>query len=149
MNKCYKQNTITKKAEAEDSGLTDPRTGLPIQVTTTVRKNYRRYFSQEKAGAISRDVYSDLRNSELNQIIAQDFAASASGVEHYFLAKSSDIVSRKRNWIEIRKVYSRRAFHFFLSIIGHNYIRIIGTTTRYYKPTRPRMISPGTFNKDL
>ena len=142
----YKQNNIVKKAGPEDSGMTDPRTGLPIYVTTTVRKKYRQYFSQEKADSVTgRDVYSDLRNSELNQIIAQDFAASADNVRHHFLAKSSDLVSRKRNWIEIRKVYSRRAFHFFLSVISSGHITIIGTTTRYMQPTKPRMINPKAF----
>jgi len=142
----YKQNNIVKKAGPEDSGLTDPRTGLPIYVTTTVRKKYRQYFSQEKAESVAgRDIYSDLRNSELNQIIAQDFAASADNVRHHFLARSSDLASRKRNWIEIRKVYSRRAFHFFLSVIGSGQITIIGTTTRYMQPTKPRIINPKDF----
>mgnify|MGYP001495417162 CR=1 FL=1 len=140
-----KQNGIIKTAGAEDSGLTDPRTGLPIYVTTTVRKKYRQYFSEEKAFSMNRDVYSDLRNSQLNQIIAQDFAASADNVRHHFLAKSSDVASRKRNWIEIRKVYSRRAFHFFLSVISSGQITIIGTTTRYIQPTKPRMINPKAF----
>lgn len=146
MNKnIYKQNNIVKKAGPEDSGITDPRTGLPIYVTTTVRKKYRKYFTQEMADRLGRDVYTGLRNSELNQIIAQDFAASANDVRHHFLSRSSDLASGRKDWIEIRRAYSRRAFHFFLSAIYSEKIVIIGTTTKYYKPTRPRMIDPKAF----
>ena len=129
MNKSisHKQRLI-KAAGAEDSGMTDPRTGLQIYVTTTVRKKYREYFSEVKSLKYNREIYSDLRNNELNQIIAQDFAASAEGVRHYFLANSSDIATRKRQWIEIRQVHSKRPFIFFLAIIGSGYINLIGTT---------------------
>lgn len=140
-----KENGIVKTAGAEDSGITDPRTGLPIYVTTTVRKKYRKYFTQEMADRLGRDVYTGLRNSELNQIIAQDFAASANDVRHHFLSRSSDLASGRKDWIEIRRAYSRRAFHFFLSAIYSEKIVIIGTTTKYYKPTRPRMIDPKAF----
>ena len=140
------KDKIVKLAGAEDSGMTDPRTGFPIYVTTTVRKKYREYFSDERAEKYDREIYSDIRNSQLNQIIAQDFAGSDNGVEHYFLANSSDVASRKRNWIEVRKVYtSTRPFNFFLSVVGSSYITIIGTTTRYIKPRKPRIISPKAF----
>lgn len=146
MNKSisHKQRLI-KVAGAEDSGMTDPRTGLQIYVTTTVRKKYREYFSEAKSLKHNREVYSDLRNNELNQIIAQDFAASAEGVRHYFLANSSDIATRKRQWIEIRQVHSKRPFIFFLAIIGSGYINLIGTTTRFIQPRKPRIIPPEAF----
>jgi hypothetical protein len=141
-----KKHKIIKTAGAEDSGLTDPRTGFPIYITTTVRKKYREYFSESKAHDFNREIYEDLRNSELNQIIAQDFAASSDNVRHHFLAKSSDLVSRKRNWIEIRQVFAKgRPFHHFLGLIGPGYITIIGTITNYNKPRKPRMINPKAF----
>jgi hypothetical protein len=142
----HKQKLV-KLAGPEEGGVNDPRTGLPIYVTTTVRKKYREYFSEEKSLKYDRELYSDLRNQQLNQIIAQDFASSANGVVHHFLANSSDVASGKRHWIEIRKVYTmRRPFNIFLSIIGSSHITIIGVTTSYFKPKKPRMMSPKAFN---
>ena len=133
---------LKKIAGAEDSGLTDPRTNLPIRVTTTARVNYRRYFNQAWAEKSGRDWYEDLRNSELNSIIAQDFAASHTEVVHLFLSSSSDITSKKRTWIEVRKVSTSRPFNFFFSIIRDDGIDIIGTNTRYNKPRKPRIFVP-------
>ena len=136
---------LIKLAGSEETGITDPRTGLKIYVTTTVRKKYREYFSESKALEHGRDIYSDLRNRELNEIIAQDFAASADGVRHYFLANTSDITSKKRQWIEVRQVHSPRPFIFFLALVGSGYVNIIGTTTKFNKPRKPRILPPEAF----
>jgi len=37
-----------KKAGFEDAGLTDPRTNLPIRISTTTRIKYRKYFNESK-----------------------------------------------------------------------------------------------------
>jgi len=128
-----------KKAGMEDAGLTDPRTSLPIRVSTTARIKYRKYFDERYS---YRDVLYDLGNRQLNEIIAQDFAASAEGAIHMFLSKSSDIASKKREWIEIRKVNTRRAFNYFFSIIRPDGIDIISTSTKYNVPKKPRLFVP-------
>ena len=130
---------IHKKAEIEESSLTDPRTSLPIRVSTTARIKYRKYFNERFS---HRDVLYDLSNRQLNDIIAQDFAASAGEALHMFLAKSSDIASKRREWIEVRKVSSRSAFNYFFSIIRCDGIDIITTSTRYIKPNKPRLFVP-------
>ncbi len=134
--------TLNKVAGSEDAGLSDPRTNLPIRVTTTVRMKYREYFNQSWADKSGRDLYEDLRNSELNSIIAQDFAASQGGVVHLFVSKSSDISSKRRSWVEIRKVSGHRPFNVFFSIIRPDAIDIIGVSTRYFKPRKPRVFVP-------
>ena len=91
---------IHKEAGMEDAGLTDPRTNLPIRVSTTARIKYRKYFDERYS---YRDVLYDLSNRQLNEVIAQDFAASSEGAMHMFLSKSSSIESKKREWIEIEK----------------------------------------------
>lgn len=131
---------IIKEAGMEQSTLTDPRTNLPIRVSTTIRKKYREYYDERFPD--KRDVMYDLSNRQLNDIIAQDFAASSNSVEHMFLSNSSDISSRKREWIEIRKVETRSAFHFFFAVIRSDGIDIITASTRYHKPRKPRVFSP-------
>ena len=130
----------SKTAALEETGLSDPRHGKPIRVSTTVRKKYREYFGELWSG--KRDILYDLRNNQLNEIIAQDFAASYQDVKHMFPAGSSDIDSRQKEWIEIRKVYSRAAFHFFLAVIRPSSVDVISTTTRYHKPKKPRVFMP-------
>ena len=93
---------IHKEAGMEDAGLTDPRTNLPIRVSTTARIKYRKYFNEFWSDR--RDMLEDLSNRQLNDIIAQDFAASADGVVHMFISNTSSIDSQKRSWIEIRIV---------------------------------------------
>jgi len=132
-------NVMYKKAEIEDSGLTDPRTNLPIRISTTTRIKYRKYFDERYT---HRDVLYDLSNRQLNEIIAQDFAASADGALHMFLSKSSSIDTKKREWIEIRQVSTRRAFNYFFSIIRPNGIDILTTSTRYVRPRKPRLFVP-------
>ena len=131
---------INKKAGMEQSTLSDPRTNLPIRVSTTVRKNYRRYFGEMFSDR--RDMLHDLSNRQLNDIIAQDFAASSDSVVHMFVSNTSSVASQKRSWIEIRKVKTRRAFHFFFSVIRPDGIDIITTSTRYKKPTKARVFVP-------
>ena len=130
---------IHKEAGMEDAGLTDPRTNLPIRVSTTARIKYRKYFDERYS---YRDVLYDLSNRQLNEVIAQDFAASSEGAMHMFLSKSSSIESKKREWIEIRKASNRRAFNYFFSIIRSDGIDILTTSTIYHKPNKPRLFVP-------
>ena len=132
-------NKIIKKAGAEGSSLSDPRTNLNIFVTTTVRKKYREYF---KGKFSHREVLYDLSNKQLNDIIAQDFAASSEGVIHMFLSKSSSLQTQRREWIEIRKVANRDAFNFFFSVIRPDGIYIINVNTRYIALKKPRVFDP-------
>ena len=132
---------INKKAGLEESTLVDPRTNLPIRISTTVRMKYRTYYSgQEDAGlsGYSRTDYSRVSNVQLNDIIAQDFAASSEKALHMFLARSSEVSSRKRNWIEIRGVAVVRPFNVFFSAIRSGSIDIIGVTTVWKKPRKAR-----------
>jgi adenine-specific DNA methylase len=128
-----------KKAGMEDTGMTDPRTNLPIRVSTTARIKYRKYFDERFT---HRDILHDLGNRQLNEIIAQDFAVSSDNVLHMFLSRSSNIASKKREWIEIRQVSGRSAFNYFFSIIRHDGIDIITTSTRYNRPRKPRVFVP-------
>ena len=130
---------IYKTAGMEPSSLNDPRTNLPIRISTTARIKYRTYFNERFS---HRDVLYDLSNRELNDIIAQDFAASAGSALHMFLANSSDMSSKRRQWIEVRKVDNRSAFNYFFSIIRCDGIDVITTSTRYHKPRKARMFVP-------
>lgn len=134
------QSNITKNAGMEQSTMTDPRTNLPIRISTTVRKKYRKYFDEKYSDR--RDILYDLGNRQLNDVIAQDFAASSDSVVHMFMANESNLATKRRNWIEIRKVKTRSAFHFFFSIIRSDGIDIITTSTRYIKPRKPRVFIP-------
>ena len=123
---------MIKTAGLESSGIDDPRTGLPIFVSTTVRLKYREYYSQARAEKLQgRESYNAMRNTILNSIIAQDFAASAEGALHMFPSSSSNLQTRKRNWIELRKFSSsgNRPFNIFVSIIMPEYIGIIKVTS--------------------
>lgn len=130
---------MIKEAGIEKSTLTDPRTGLQIRVSTTARLKYRKYFDERFT---DREVLHDLDNQTLNDIIAQDFAASHDGALHMFVANTSSIATKRRDWIEVRKVGTRRAFHYFFSIIRCDGIDIISTSTRYFKPRKARLFIP-------
>jgi len=134
------QSNIIKKAGMEQATLTDPRTGLPIRVSTTARIKYRKYFDETFSDR--RDMLHDLSNRQLNDIIAQDFAASSDSVVHMFVSNTSSVETQKRSWIEIRKVKTRRAFNFFFSVIRPDGIDIITTSTRYNKPRKSRVFVP-------
>ena len=126
---------MIKTAGLENSGLDDPRTGLPIYVSTTVRLKYREYYSQVRSDKYEgRESYQSMRNPILNSIIAQDFAASANGAIHMFPSNTqSELATRKRAWIEIRKFTSpgSRPFNLFFSIISSQYIGIIKVSTSW------------------
>lgn len=85
---------MIKKAGIEESTVADPATGLPIRVSTTVRKVYRKKFRGMEEG------YERMKNAELNEIIAEYFAASSSKVVHYF--KLGKIGEQDRTVAEIR-----------------------------------------------
>lgn len=143
---------IKKNAAAEDSGLTDPRTGRTIRVTTTVRCRYRRYYGgtpcasdKDRAGrsyAVRDEEFSTISNKDLNDIIAQDFAASSNDAIHMFLSRTSDISSKRREWIEIRKAPSSRPFNVFFSVIRSDVVDIIAVSTSYKKPAKGRLWVP-------
>ena len=134
------QNSIIKSAGMEQAALTDPRTGLPIRVSTTARIKYRKYFGEFFSDR--REMLHDLSNRQLNDIIAQDFAVSSDSVVHMFVSNTSSIDTQKRSWIEIRKVKTRNAFNFFFSVIRPEGIDIITTSTRYKKPQKARVFVP-------
>tara|TARA_B100001029_G_scaffold172373_1_gene170080 strand:+ start:343 stop:753 length:411 start_codon:yes stop_codon:yes gene_type:complete len=131
---------LKKTAGMEESTLTDPRTNLKIRVSTTARIKYRKYFNEFFSDR--RDMLHDLSNRQLNDIIAQDFAASHDSVVHMFVSNTSSIDSKRRSWIEIRKVKTRTAFNFFFSVIRPDGIDILTTSTRYKKPNKPRVFVP-------
>jgi hypothetical protein len=138
---------MIKSAGMENSGMDDPRTGLPIYISTTTRMKYRELYSQERAEKYTgRESYKSLRNSQMNSIIAQDFAASYQNALHMFPSNSSDVGSRRRNWIELRK-FNRSGmgtFNIFVSIITPNYIGVIKVTSGW-KPVpedKRRMFVP-------
>lgn len=133
-------NELLKIAGMEEAGMTDPRTGLPIRVSTTVRMKYRKYFTE--FWAEKREVLYDLGNKQLNEIIAQDFAVAHNDAVHMFLSNSSSIASQRRSWIEVRKTQGRGAFNFFFSVIRTDGIDLITTSTKYYKPKKPRLFIP-------
>lgn len=135
------KNGFIKQAGLEDSGVTDSRTQLPIRVSTTARIKYREYFGKEWGDR--RDVLYDLNNDELNEVIAQDFRANHGNVIHMFLSNQSDVASKKRMWVEIRReTSSGRPFNFFFSIIRPESIDIIGTTTKRIPVSKPRVFIP-------
>ena len=133
---------IYKNSGLEESSLSDPRTGLPIHISTTVRKKYRKYYSGQEAGAMkasgARTDFGMLSNVELNDIIAQDFAASFDKALHMFLSKSSNVKSKKREWIEIRGVSVSRPFNVFFAVIRPSSIDLITVSTIWKKPRKAR-----------
>jgi len=141
------QGVIKKEAGMESGGLTDPRTGLEINISTTVRCRYRLFYGGKpcksdegrRSQGVSREDWETLSNRELNEMIAQDFASSASGAVHMFLSNSSNTSTKKREWIEIRVVSPSRPFNVFFSAVRGDSIDIITVNTRYNKPQKPRM----------
>ena len=123
-----------KQSGLEQSSLQDPRTNLPIRISTTTRVKYRRYY----AGQESRNNLKNISNTELNDIIAQDFAASSEKALHMFLSNSSNLETKKREWIEIRGVYTYRPFNVFFSVIRDGSIDIITVSTIWKKPRNIR-----------
>lgn len=66
---------MQKYAGMESAEISDPRHQKDINVSTTVRMIFRKFWPAEYAG---------MRNIRLNQVIAKDFAANSSNVYHYF-----------------------------------------------------------------
>lgn len=115
----------------EESGVTDPHTGLPIRVSIGVRKLYREVFGEKSVS-----------NKELNQIIASDFAQDAGGVFHYFPSKTE-----QGSWIEIRKS-GKGYINYYFSIArgssgSYSSIDIIFIRTDVLQPRSKRLILPG------
>ena len=138
---------MKKMAGMESGKLSDSRTGLEINVSTTVRCKYRLYYggnpcrSDEggRSRGVDREDYETISNEQLNEMIAQDFAASSANVVHMFLSNSSSVSTKKRVWIEIRKVSTSRPFNFFFSVVRGDSIDIISVNTRYKTPRKPRV----------
>ncbi len=128
---------ITKTALIEDSTIIDGASGKQIRISTTVRKKYREYF----AGQNGRDDFSRTRNFELNDIIANDFAASSANVKHMFVSKQDP---SKKEFIEIRTISRGKravAFNMFFSVIRQNTIDIITISKNWIKPEKgPRKV---------
>lgn len=116
---------LTKLAGMEETGVTDPATGLSIFISTTTRIMYRHiYRSNPELG------YSSMRNAHLNQIIAEDFANSSSKVVHHFkLGKSGDA---ERGIGEIRN--RNGTVMFFISSVGGSSINILTLQSAWKSP---------------
>ena len=140
--------SIIKTAGLEESSFTDPRTGLVIRISTTVRIKYRKYYRRGTQDVVNYNEFGSksdssedsmhFTNTELNDIIAQDFARSSDGAKHMFVANTSNISSRKREWVEVRSVTPNRPFNIFFSVIRPEHIDIINISTRWIKPRRNR-----------
>jgi hypothetical protein len=72
---------MLKKASLEDSGVSDPKTGKKIRISTTIRLMYR---------IADPDIYGAMRNARLNVKVAEDFAGHSSNVKHYFRLGKKD-----------------------------------------------------------
>lgn len=104
-----------KIAGMESTEINDPRSGKPIQVSTTVRIFYRKFVDSEK--------YGKMKNSKLNWLIAQDFAKNYNNVVHYFW------ISKERRIIaEIRSFDSK----FFISLINDSSINLLTIQDKYF-----------------
>lgn len=116
---------IIKLAGLEETGISDPETGLPIYISTTTRLVYRHmYRNYPDLG------YSTMRNARLNQIIAEEFANSSSKVVHHFkLGKSGD---SERAVGEIRN--RNGTVMFFISAIGGSSINILTLQSAWKSP---------------
>ena len=138
--------SIYKRAGLEATGHSDSKSGLPIRVSTTVRKKYRQYWSGQEMGfgSYSRMNWASLENEPLNKVIAEDFENSGDGVVHHFKSNKSP-ADGDPEWIEIRIVKSygggtKMPFNIFLSVIRDSSIDIITVTTAYRKPGKPRLL---------
>lgn len=128
---------IIKNSALEETGRIDPRTTLPIRVSTTVRMKYRGYYSGQEFEHFSRANFSNLGNKQLNEVIAQDFARSYQNAIHMFISKKTTSISGKKEWIEIRRcAITTRPFNFFFSVIRQDCIDIIYISTVYKQPRK-------------
>lgn len=110
---------MLKIAGMEETEVTDPKTGLTINVSTTARLIFRKMFPTE---------YGALRNARLNAIIAEDFAKSSNNAVHYFrLGKEKD-----QGVAEIRSASISGVF--YISAIRENSIDIITIQSDWLRP---------------
>lgn len=119
---------MIKQAGMETTSVTDPSTGRAIRVSTTARLIYRKIYAGQIEGIES------MRNAQLNEIIAEDFANSAGRVVHYFqLGKKED--SQGRSWAEIRNMVKggRGLFQFYVSAIRSDSVDILVIQGKYIK----------------
>lgn len=124
---------MIKKAGLEESSVTDPQTGLKVRVSTTARIKYRKFLEENSSSEES------ISNIVLNDIIANDFYNSSNNVLHYFIANSSSVSARKREWVEIRKMSSNRGnLSLFFSILREGAIDIITVSENYRQPRKAR-----------
>lgn len=120
---------IYKEAGLEKSSMTDPRTKRVIRVSTTVRLEYEKHYPK---------IYKPMSNVVLNDIIAQDFAASYQNAVHGFFTKSSNMSTMKREPIEIRIIAVDRPFNVFFSIIREGSIDVINASKVWKRPKKLR-----------
>lgn len=132
----------------EEAGITDPRTGLPIRISITTRKKYRKYWGGQEMGGgnYSRMNWGSLRNKDLNEIIAGDFSSSHDKLIHIFKSNRKS-ESGGDEWIELRMASShgvgpKLPFNVFLAVLRRQSIDIITVTTGYRKPNSPRLVIP-------
>ena len=94
---------IRKKSALEASGITDSSSsGMPIYVSTSARKYFRDNVS------IGGESFSEIRNDELNKIIANSFSKSTL-VKRIKTKSKQD--SSKTIWGEIRKAPDIGAYY--------------------------------------
>lgn len=99
----------------------DPKNSKDIAVSTTTRIMYRKMYPD----------YAGMRNVELNEIIAKDYAQHASGVIHLFW-----ISKDKRILAEIR---TGRSGTFYISAIRGGTVDILTIQSSWFKPKyKPR-----------
>lgn len=118
---------MKKLAGLEATTITDPATGRPIRVSTSARIVYRKIY----AGYI--EGIENMRNAQLNEMIATDFANSAGRIVHYFkLGKKEE---QNRGWAEIRNMVKggRGLFQFYVSAVRADSIDILIIQGKYIK----------------
>ena len=111
---------MKKIAGLELTTVTDPDLGLPVRVSTSVRKLYRK-MDEERYGM--------MRNERLNLIIAEHFSSNANHILHYFpLTKGTESVTG-----EIRSVAGGSLF--YVSAIRSSSIDILIIQNGWKEPS--------------
>lgn len=103
---------MIKTAGMEETQVTDPKTGLPVRISTSTRIMFRYIFRNNPELG-----YSNMRNERLNQIIAESYSESSDKVVHHFKLKSSNVDGMEQDIGEIRNM-SRSAMFFITRISG-------------------------------
>ena len=137
-NKINGKSDLHKIAALEDSAVSDPKTGKKIRTSTTIRKIYREEINKETLNPLH--TMGVLSNKDMNDLIAQEFAASSGGTVHMFLSKSSLSNSENKEWIEIRSAQASIPFKYFLAVRRPTTIDIISAIKEEYKkPSKSRI----------